>query len=100
MIDRLERAGFVSRERDDADRRKVRVIPDPGATAQLAAARHEPIDLLDDVLHRRGADELAVIASFLGDIVERHERRWPDRTRSRQRAATTVRRRPARWRRR
>jgi hypothetical protein len=44
------------------------------ATAQLAAARHEPIDLLDEVLHRRGADELAVIASFLGDIVERHER--------------------------
>ena len=75
VIDRLERAGFVSRERDDADRRKVRVIPDPGATAQLAAARHEPIDLLDDVLHRRDADELAVIARFLGDIVERHEQR-------------------------
>lgn len=74
VIDRLERAGFVSRERDGADRRKVRVIPDPGATAQLASARHEPIDLLDEVLHRRGADELAVIASFLGDIVERHER--------------------------
>jgi DNA-binding MarR family transcriptional regulator len=73
VIDRLERAGFVSRERDDADRRKVRVIPDPDATAQLAAARHDPIDLLDDVLHRRDADELAVIARFLGDIVERHE---------------------------
>ena len=73
VIDRLERAGFVSRERDDADRRKVRVIPDPEATAQLAAARHDPIELLDDVLHRRDADELAVIARFLGDIVERHE---------------------------
>jgi hypothetical protein len=26
--------------------------------------------VLDDVLHRRGADELAVIARFLGEIVE------------------------------
>jgi DNA-binding MarR family transcriptional regulator len=70
VIDRLERAGFVSRERDDADRRKVRVIPDPQATARLTAARHDPIDVLDDILHRRGADELAVIARFLGEIVE------------------------------
>ena len=70
VLDRLERAGFVSRERDDADRRKVRVIPDPQATARLTAARHDPIDVLDDVLHRRGADELAVIARFLGEIVE------------------------------
>jgi hypothetical protein len=30
--------------------------------------------VLDDVLHRRDADELAVIARFLSDIVERHER--------------------------
>lgn len=70
VIDRLERAGFVSRERDDADRRKVRVIADPQATARLTAARQDPIDLLDDVLHRRDAEELAVIARFLGEIVE------------------------------
>jgi DNA-binding MarR family transcriptional regulator len=73
VIDRLERGGFVSRERDDADRRKVRVIPDPDATARLAAARHDPIDLLDDVLKGRDAGELAVIARFLGEIVEKQE---------------------------
>ena len=73
VIDRLERGGFVSRERDDADRRKVRVIPDPEATARLTAARHDPIDLLDDVLNGRDADELAVIARFLGEIVEKQE---------------------------
>ena len=73
VIDRLERGGFVSRERDDADRRKVRVIPDPDATARLAAARHDPIDLLDDVLNGRDAGELAVIARFLGEIVEKQE---------------------------
>jgi DNA-binding MarR family transcriptional regulator len=73
VIDRLERGGFVSRERDDADRRKVRVIPDPEATARLAAARHDPVDVLDDVLRDRDPGELAVIARFLGEIVEKHE---------------------------
>lgn len=73
VIDRLERGGFVSRERDDADRRKVRVIPDPEATARLTAARSDRIDLLDDVLKDRDDGELAVIARFLGDIVEKHE---------------------------
>lgn len=74
VIDRLERGGFVSRERDDADRRKVRVIPDPEATARLTAARSDRIDLLDDVLKDRDDGELAVIARFLGEIVEKHER--------------------------
>lgn len=73
VIDRLERGGFVSRERDDADRRKVRVIPDPEATARLTAARSDRIDLLDDVLKDRDDGELAVIARFLGEIVEKHE---------------------------
>jgi DNA-binding MarR family transcriptional regulator len=73
VIDRLERGGFVSRERDDADRRKVRVIPDPEATARLTAARSDRIHLLDDVLKSRDDDELAVIARFLGEIVEKHE---------------------------
>ena len=74
VIDRLERGGFVSRERDDADRRKVRVIPDPEATARLTAARSDRIDLLDDVLKDRDDGELAVIARFLGEIVAKHER--------------------------
>ena len=74
VIDRLERGGFVSRERDDADRRKVRVIPDPEATARLSAARSDRIDLLDDVLKGRDDDELEVIARFLGEIVERQEK--------------------------
>jgi DNA-binding MarR family transcriptional regulator len=69
VIDRLERAGLVSRRRDDTDRRKVRVVPMPEATARLAAERHDNLDLLDSVLERRGPAELAVIARFLGEIV-------------------------------
>ena len=47
--------------------------PTREATARLAAARHDPIDVLDDVLQGRDADELAVIARFLGEIVEKQE---------------------------
>jgi DNA-binding MarR family transcriptional regulator len=68
VIDRLERAGFVGRERDGVDRRKVRVVPIPEAIARLAAERHDRIDVLDDALHRRDPAELAVIASFLTEI--------------------------------
>jgi len=68
VIDRLERAGFVGRERDGMDRRKVRVVPIPEATARLAAERHDRIDLLDDALRRRDPRELAIIARFLTEI--------------------------------
>lgn len=35
LIDRLEKAGFVRREHDRADRRKVRVVPVPAAIQRL-----------------------------------------------------------------
>ena len=54
VIDRLERGGFVGRERDDADRRKVRVVPVPEATARLAAEWH---DNLDHARHGPAAQE-------------------------------------------
>jgi DNA-binding MarR family transcriptional regulator len=68
VIDRLEQAGFVGRERDAMDRRKVRVVPIPEAAARFAAERHDRIDLLDDALRRRDPGELAVIARFLTEI--------------------------------
>jgi DNA-binding MarR family transcriptional regulator len=70
VIDRLERAGFVGRERDGADRRKVRVVPLPEASARLAAERHDRIDVLDAALGRRSRAELEVIAGFLSEIAE------------------------------
>jgi DNA-binding MarR family transcriptional regulator len=72
VIDRLERAGFVGRERDGADRRKVRVVPAPNASARLAAERHDRIDLLDAALGRRDPAELEVIARFLGEIADEY----------------------------
>jgi DNA-binding MarR family transcriptional regulator len=73
VIDRLERAGYVSRRRDEADRRKVRVVPVPEAVARLAAERRDILDLLEAVLARRNRDELVVIAGFVDEIVERYD---------------------------
>jgi DNA-binding MarR family transcriptional regulator len=75
VIDRLERGGFVSRERDGTDRRKVRVVPVPEAAARLAAEWHDNLFQLDTVLRRRDRAELDVICRFLTEIVEEHDAR-------------------------
>lgn len=75
VIDRLERGGFVGRERDDADRRKVRVVPVPEAAARLATEWHDNLDLLDTVLKRRDRAELDVICHFLRDLAEEYDDR-------------------------
>lgn len=65
ILDRLERAGWVVRERDPADRRAVVVKP-------LATRAREVIQLyagmdgaLDEILTSYGQTELAAIADFL-----------------------------------
>ena len=66
VIDRLEQAGFVSRHRDDADRRKVFVGSTPAMKRQaepLSAPMHGAIG---EVLGRCGEDQL----KFLGQILQ------------------------------
>ena len=65
VLDRLERGGFVRRERDAADRRKVLVTPVPEGVARLAAHYAEHGAHTDALLARRDAAELQVIADFL-----------------------------------
>lgn len=68
VIDRLEKAGYLRRERDVVDRRKVLVTLVPEAMAALATHYREHGDHMEAVLRRRGADELQVIAEFLADM--------------------------------
>ena len=75
VIDRLERGGFVSREPDGTDRRKVRVVPVPEAAARLAAEWHDNLFQLDTVLKRRDRAELEVICRFLDDLVAEQDAR-------------------------
>jgi DNA-binding MarR family transcriptional regulator len=70
VIDRLERAGFVRRDRDATDRRKVLVSAVPEAVARMSEHYSAHGKHMDAVLRRRNADELRVIADFLADMVD------------------------------
>jgi DNA-binding MarR family transcriptional regulator len=70
VIDRLERAGFGRRVRDDQDRRKVIVMRDEEViTDKIAPHYAAQARRLNEVLASRSADELRVIADFLTDMV-------------------------------
>lgn len=68
VIDRLERAGYVRRERDPGDRRKVLVTPVPEAMAALGEHYRHHGEQLDAVLSTRDDAQLRVIADFLADL--------------------------------
>lgn len=68
VIDRLERAGFVRRERDATDRRKVVVTPVPEAMAALGEHYRAQGEHLAAVLATRDPDQLRVIADFLTEL--------------------------------
>ncbi|GAA1290060.1 MarR family transcriptional regulator [Pseudonocardia aurantiaca] len=68
VIDRLERGGYVRRERDATDRRKVLVTQVPEAMAAIAEHYREQGEHLNAVLRRRDAAQLRVIADFLAEV--------------------------------
>lgn len=68
VLDRLERSGFVRRERDPADRRKVVVTPVAEGVARLAAHYSAHGAYTDGLLARRGLAELQVLRDFLADL--------------------------------
>jgi DNA-binding MarR family transcriptional regulator len=70
VIDRLERGGFVRRERDTTDRRKVLVTPVPEAMVALGEHYREHGEHLDAVLRARDEAQLRVIADFLADLTD------------------------------
>jgi DNA-binding MarR family transcriptional regulator len=78
LLDRLERKGFVRRQRDTADRRKVHVELTPGGRAQIdelyGALAREGSQLLD----RFSDDELIKLRDFLVEataVIDRHRDR-------------------------
>jgi DNA-binding MarR family transcriptional regulator len=68
VIDRLERGGYVRRERDTKDRRKVLVTPVAEAMAPLGEHYRHHGEHLDAVLSTRDDAQLRVIADFLADL--------------------------------
>jgi DNA-binding MarR family transcriptional regulator len=65
LVDRLERAGYVTRQRDPKDRRRVFVVLVPEQTVRIRdffrSKGRDFVELRDDLT----ADEIAVVTRFL-----------------------------------
>jgi DNA-binding MarR family transcriptional regulator len=70
VIDRLERAGFVQRRRDDADRRKVVVVATPAMKRRADAPGAPMRKVVNDVLSRYEDDQLQFLIRVLGELCE------------------------------
>jgi DNA-binding MarR family transcriptional regulator len=69
VLDRLEKAGFVVRDRDPDDRRKVIVRRDEQAFAERLAPQYEPYDTYTrEMLARRSPEELVAIRDFVREL--------------------------------
>jgi DNA-binding MarR family transcriptional regulator len=65
ILDRLERGGFIARERDSADRRGVRVRVLPGRVAQVLGLYAPMNTALEQICASYSEAELALLAGFL-----------------------------------
>ncbi|WP_395847522.1 MarR family winged helix-turn-helix transcriptional regulator [Cystobacter fuscus] len=70
IVDRLERAGHVSRERDAADRRKVLVVPAEASVARVIQQLMPVLMSLDAVVSGLSEADRAVVERFLGQVID------------------------------
>lgn len=74
LLDRLEDAGHVVRQRDERDGRRVRLAVTGTTTAAIVATIAPMISELDTVVDSFTPEEQAVILRFLGDAARAFER--------------------------
>jgi DNA-binding MarR family transcriptional regulator len=65
ILDRLERGGWITRERDPADRRAVRVRALPNRTAEMMRQYSGMNSSMDHICDGYGEAELELVADFL-----------------------------------
>lgn len=70
VLDRMEKAGFIERVRDPADRRRVIVVSTGRREQELAAAFSPLKDVMTAVLESYDDDQLALIAQFTQRVNE------------------------------
>lgn len=69
LVDRLERAGHLERERDTADRRRVHLIPTERALDEVGGQLAPLLRSLDQAATQFSAGERAAIQRFLADLI-------------------------------
>ncbi|MFF0505828.1 MarR family winged helix-turn-helix transcriptional regulator [Streptomyces fimicarius] len=70
VITRLERAGYVRRQSDPADRRRVRVVAEETAAARLFAVYGPNYQRFAALFADYGPDEIAVLADWFDRATE------------------------------
>jgi DNA-binding MarR family transcriptional regulator len=68
MLDRLERAGFIERQRDASDRRRVYVVSTGRHEADVADAFRPLNEATRGLLAGQSDDRLAFLAGFITDL--------------------------------
>ncbi|MFD7160768.1 MarR family transcriptional regulator [Kribbella sp. NPDC059898] len=74
ILDRLERGGWIARDRARADRRSVTIRVLPDRSTEVIRLYQPMIGAMDDVLADYNEDELTVIADFLKRSTEAGQR--------------------------
>jgi DNA-binding MarR family transcriptional regulator len=70
VVDELEAAHYIVRERDDVDRRIVRVRLDPGSRAQVERASAWRGEAIERALEPLTEDERAAVRLFLRRVID------------------------------
>lgn len=70
LVDRLEKVGHLTRERDRADRRRVNLIPTASTLEEVRDHLRPLLDGVDAVAQEFSDDERAAIRSFLARVSE------------------------------
>ena len=70
LVDRLEKVGHLTRERDRADRRRVNLIPSTSTLNEVNDHLRPLLDSVDAVAQEFTEEERAAIRSFLARVSE------------------------------
>jgi DNA-binding MarR family transcriptional regulator len=79
LVDRLEKVGHLTRERDRADRRRVNLIPTTSTLNEVNDHLRPLLDSVDAVAQEFSDEERAAIRSFLARVSEIYDD-FSDRT--------------------
>ncbi|GAA2740320.1 MarR family winged helix-turn-helix transcriptional regulator [Terrabacter aerolatus] len=74
VVDRLEAAGHLLRERDTADRRRVRLVPTESAATEVRGQLRSLLDRLDALTHEFSDGERDAIHRYLRSATEVYHR--------------------------